>query len=35
MKLFHNTVSPQQKKALDIIMQAHEFDNFRLVGGTA
>lgn len=35
MKLFHNTVSPQLKKALDIIMQAHEFDDFRLVGGTA
>ena len=34
-KLNYNTVTPQLRKGLEMVMQAKEFKPFRLVGGTA
>jgi|SRR6185312_8804 len=34
-KLHYNTVTPQLRKGLEIVMSAREFKPFRLVGGTA
>jgi len=35
MQFYFNTVSPLLKTILENLMQAKEFESFRLVGGTA